>query len=311
MKWYEEFGFEADPYEHIDPPKIPFTRLGWNRSDLSSARTHLDMFLEDVSREYRTALVAYGAIGSGKTWLSRIIEKEFTERVPDGVTFRTKVFRLSPDFDTVYKLFVDSLLSEDRFFSKAKEKIGDTQSKWAEYFKSPDLGNAMFHIALGDDKEAISKNWLRSNRVSSGELREASISLQISGSAAQYEAMRNILDASVSLFPSTLLIVDELENASTAFAGKLADVLREILDSFTERIALCCFYTGQSLDEWYDNGYTEVLLSRLSYKIPIASIEVSSAANWLTQHNALYRAKDKTPEDQLSPFTKDGLNRLL
>ena len=311
MRWYESFGFEEDPHQIQDPPKIPLARLEWNRDDMGDQRATLDSFLEDATSQYKTGFMVYGAIGSGKTWFARIIEKEFKAKMPEAIVLRTKVYKIQPDFDTVYRLFVTSVLETGEFLGKLEAKVGERLDKWMEYFENQDLGRALYSIHVADDRKEIARNWILGSSVSASELREASISTKIDTNSYRYEVMRALLEKCVDTFPSTLLIVDELENAPPALARGLGDVLRELLDTFVEKFALCCLFTGQSLSEWYDHGYSEVLLSRLTYKVPLLPLQVDAASAWLRKHHQIYRAAGNDPKDQLEPFDESGLRRLL
>lgn len=204
----KRFGFDEDPYKKTDPPLIPFERILWNREDLADARKELDPFLDDVRGGYKVGLVAFGPVGSGKTWLSRVIEKEILADLNDVLIIRTKIIRLQPNFSAVYDYFIRDITSPKRIFlSKLKDYLGTDISDWTAFFENADLANALFHLALPDAKKTTSLNWLLNLGVTMAEFKK-----------------------SAEIFPSVILNVDELENASLTFARQISDVLRDLLD---------------------------------------------------------------------------------
>ena len=95
--WFEEFKFEKDPYEKLYPYRIEFDRLVWDRPDLPKAKEDMDRFAGEVCEEKRIALKVYGPAGCGKTWFTRIVQKELSAKLPaaskDMVFMYTKVPR--------------------------------------------------------------------------------------------------------------------------------------------------------------------------------------------------------------------------
>src|SRR5580658_3330687 len=124
MTWFTDYGFEADPYNTLDPVEIPNRLIAWNREDLASQRRTIDAFLTDATTGHRTGLVAFGAIGAGKTWLGQVVEAEFRSRLGEGVVFATKIEGIEPTFDVVYARFISSFLAEARVIAKIKESVG-------------------------------------------------------------------------------------------------------------------------------------------------------------------------------------------
>lgn len=304
-------GFEANPYSFHDPLVIPLERIEWNRKDLGEQRKTLDDFLQDAKDGERAGLLAYGAVGSGKTWLSRVVEKEYRARVKGGAVLRTKVEQVQPDFATVYRNFIESVLHEPRFLESVPEEGGMEQEKWEEFFSDENLGTALYHIYAKDAPRDIARNWLLGSSLPVSEMREAGISLKLDSNSYRARIMRILIEKWVELFPGTLLLVDELENASPSLARALADALRDLMDSYAENFQLCSFITAQRVDEWYDYGYSEALLSRLLYRVSLDSVQPDTAPDWLREHHRLYRSSGAGVDDQLEPFTVDGITGLL
>ena len=312
MSWYEEFGFDEDPYKKTDPPLIPFERIRWNREDLADARKALDLFLDDVRGGYKVGLVAFGPVGSGKTWLSRVIETEIPPDLSDVLIIRTKIIRVQPNFSAVYDYFIRNITSpKGIFLPKLKDHLGTDISDWTAFFENADLANALFHLALPDAKKTTSLNWLLNLGVTMTELDKADITAKIGGDAHKYEIMRLIIKKSAEIFSSVILNVDELENASLTFARQISDVLRDLLDEFYEKFVLCCFISLRAESEWYERGYSDYLFSRMDYVINLDAIKPNYAPHFFRLHHEVYRRKDKETEDQLFPFTEDGIKRLV
>ncbi len=310
MASFEELGFVADPYNLPLSEKIEARFVLWNRSDLADQRTSISAFVTDCAQGYKASLLAFGPFGAGKTWLGRLIEKEVLAKCDEAVVLKTHVTRIQPDFEAVYQTFVDSFLEDERTLKLLDKKL-DKQADWAELFpNNNDLGNALYHIKSNDDSAPIARNWLKAAPIPAGELKTAGISLRLASPIQRYEVMRCLIEKCVQLFPAVLLVVDELENADPKFARELSDVLRELLDSFVNRFAVCCLFSGESLDEFYDKGYVDALLSRITHKIPLASLTLTSAPDWLKKHQIQYRVA-AFDEDQLRPFTEAGLKKML
>lgn len=311
MTWYRRYGLIADPYDVPDPRLINEARLGWNRMDLPEQRKTIDHFIEDLEGAYKTGLLAWGPIGAGKTWLGKIIDDEYRAKVSDGVVFYTKITNVDPSFDAVYGLFIDSFLASPAL-PKLVQVLDVPAGPWAELFPNEDLGRALHDIAIKSRTKEVAKNWLRGLTVSARELKEAGISMKLESYQQELDVMTSLIRKCVELFPGVLLIVDELENAAPPLARQFGDALRELLDSFVDKFSLCCLFTAQSLSEWYDNGYSEAVLSRLRYKVQLESLSPKTAPDWLRQHHTRYRDSEATFQgDQLLPFTSDGLTEML
>jgi hypothetical protein len=311
MSWFDAVGFEADPYQIQDPPKIPLERLEWNREDLSQARTLLDEFVRDAAVGSKTSLLAYGTFGSGKTWLARIIEKEFLGKNVDGLVLHTRVRKIQPDFVTVYQQFIYHFLNNEKILKKLKEEMPEEERHWVDHIDNEDLAHALYHLAHSDDKKEVAKNWLLGLPLTASDLRSATISARMASDAYRADIMFLLITKCVDLFPSTIVVVDELENATPSLARALSDVLRDLLDRFTQRFALCCLFTGESLGEWLDYGYSEALRTRITNNIRLDSLKADIVPSWLRKHHRLYRKQGADVNDQLLPFEESGLSTMM
>ena len=313
MSWYEKIGFGEDPYKRVDPPIIPFERIEWNRVDLGEERGKIDDLIEDIKNSYKVALLVYGPYGSGKTWLSRVIEKEILSEVKDALFIRTKIYGLQPNFSALYDIFIRDLISSDgKFLSKLESHLGTKIDDWVKFFKNNDLANALYQLALQGPKKTTSLNWLLDLGVTMGDLKNADITAKIGGDAHKYEIMKLLIEKSAEIFPLVILNVDELENANRpSFARQVGDVLRDLLDVFYERFVLLCSFSAESVEVWYDYGYSEALARRLNYIVKLDTIKREYAPTFLRKHQEVYRKKDAEIEDQLSPFTEEGIDKLI
>jgi hypothetical protein len=311
MAWHEKYEFVDDPYKIIDPPTIEFERIEWNRDDLKDERIKIDNFLEDIKNSYRVGMLAYGPVGSGKTWLSRVIEKEILEIVDNAVIIRTKIPRVQPNFSSIYELFISSLIDEDtRFLDELKKKLGLNKEDWVNFMRNKDLGRCLWHIATGD-KEELALSWLHGESPSATDLKNLGVYTKLTSDFKKAEVMKTLIDKTSTLFPTTILIVDELENASPAFARQLADILRDFLDEFNEKFALFCSLTASTIEEFFDFGYSDALFSRLNYHISLGLVKEEYAIEFITKVNQKYRKKGVELKNPLSPFKEDGIAKLF
>jgi|GEM_PF-3588565 len=313
MSWYEKIGFEEDPYKRVDPPLIPFERIEWNRFDLQGEREKLDDLIEDVKNSYKVALLVYGPYGSGKTWLGRVIEKEILSEINEALIIHTKLHGLQPNFSALYDIFIRDLISPDgKFLPKLESHLGNKIDDWVKFFKNNDLANALYHLALQDTRKTTSLNWLLDLGVTMGDLKNADITAKIGGDAHKYEIMKLLIEKSAEIFPLIILNVDELENANRpSFARQIGDVLRDLIDVFYEKFVLFLSITAGGAGEWYDYGYPEALSRRLDYIVKLDTIKREYAPTFLRRHHEVYRKKDTEIEDQLFPFTEDGIDKLI
>lgn len=311
--WYENFGFEANPYQKLDPFKIELSRLSWNRSDLASERQKLDRFIADVLAGSRTGLIGYGAIGSGKTWLARILQKEIKSKQEKMIFIYTKIYKLEPTFAVIYKIAIESILSQMEMIKKAvSAKTGrDDLEGWKQAFEDEDLAKGLTNIAVGGKNGAIAERWLFGNRVLSSDLDVLGIINPLDSDYKQYEMLKNAIFALSKLFPVVVFVIDELDNAPVKLASALSDSLRNMLDEFASNFALVCLFTAEALAEWYEHGYSETLQRRIDYTVTLGSLKSESVLEFLRAHHSLYRRKDHKVEDQLFPFSEDGVVTML
>ncbi len=311
--WYEKFSFEADPYQKLDPFKIDLSRLSWNRDDLAVEREKLNRFIEEALSGERVSLIGYGAIGSGKTWLARILQKEIQDRQENSIFIYTKVHKLEPVFAVIYKIAVECILSQIEIIKKSvSKKTGrDDLEGWKQIFEDEDLANGLANITIGGSNGAIAKRWLFGNRVSSNDLDVIGIINPLDSDYKKYEMLRNIIFALSKIFPVVVFVIDELENAPVKLANALSDSLRDMLDEFATNFALVCLFTAQALEEWYEHGYSEALQRRIDYTISLSNLKIETAPIFLRKHHSLYRKKNQEIKDELFPFSEDGVITIL
>jgi hypothetical protein len=311
--WYESFKFKDNPYQRVDPFKIDLSRLSWNRNDLAEEREKLDHFVTDVLSSNRVGLLGYGAVGSGKTWLARILQKEIQEKQKKSVFMYTRVARLEPDFSVIYSLAISSMLSQlDRIKKVVEGRKGkDDLDRWQKAFENEDLGKGLGNIAIGGQNRAIAERWLLGNRVSSSDLDALGIINPLDSDYKQYQMLRDIIYGLSKLFPTVVLVVDELENAPVKLASALSDSLRSMIDEFASNFALICLFTAAALSEWFEYGYSEALLRRIDYNVSLGSLKPEALPSFLRTHHSLYRKKDEEISDQLTPFSEPGASSLL
>lgn len=311
--WYEKFDFDANPYQKLDPFKIDHSRLSWNRDDLAKEREKLDRFIEDLLSGSRVGLMGYGAIGSGKTWLARILQKEIRNKQPNSMFIYTKVHKLEPTFSVIYKIAMESILSEMETIRKAvSTEVGrDDEDGWKKIFADEDIAKGFVNITKGGKAGALAERWLFGYRISSSDLDTLNIINPIDSDYMKYETLRNIIFTLTKLFPVVILVIDELDNAPVKLASALSDSLRNMLDELSNNFGLFCLFTAEALEEWYEHGYSEALRRRIDYTIELGSIKVERAPDFLRKHHALYRKKEQEMKDELSPFSEDGVITLL
>lgn len=308
---YKKFEFDEDPYANIDPIAISLDRIEWNRDDLKDAKRELQNFMEDVEGLNRVALKIWGPWGSGKTWLLRLIQKLVKT---DVLVIYTKIAKVEPTFSVFYHTFIESLMPNIREICKGIDKdenAGPTISGWIDFIKDEDLAHCLWHLYREDTYSRVSKRWLFGEKAPPKDLLDASLITTLDGDYKKYKVLEELIDLSRLAFQTPILIIDQLESATGKIAGQIGDVLRELLDEFYERFAIICAYTAEIEDEWYDFGYTEALERRIDYKIELKSLEKDYIPEFLRRHHALYRKKDIKITDELSPFTEDGIQRIL
>jgi len=310
--WFEALHFAKDPYEKLDPYKIDLKYLAWDRPDLDKAARNLYAFVKDILDGRRTGLKVFGSAGSGKTWFTRIIEKETLAKNPRILFIYTKVPRLEPTFQVVYRLAIQDLL--DNYFDKIARYVKETQkgetdlNAWKNAIGDEDLATAFQQYYSGTNK-ALSKKWLTGDKLSAYELDSLKVTRSLDSDYDRFEMLIQIFEKLSSVFSTSMFVIDELENASVKLAGQLSDSLRDMLDRFAEKFALVASFTAQKDEEWYDLGYTEQLNRRFDYAVKLEALD--KVADFLRIHQQAYRKPDVKINDQLYPFTEEGAVSLL
>lgn len=312
--WFSKFNFKDDPYVVRDPFTIPLEQIQWDRNDLGH-RWNLEKFVENIINGYRVGLKIYGPAGSGKTWLMRYLEKALTEKLgPNVAIVYGKIYKGDPNFPALYDTLVRSWERyQETILDSIAEKAGVTDKEWADYIGEKDLAACLWFLKYKKNKEEVrfAENWLRGSRVSASELNKVSITSPLDKDYRKYLVLRKLLELSLSHFKSCLLIVDELENASTTFARGLGDFLRDLLDSFYERFGLACGYTTRAAaDVLLDWGFGEFLFRRLEWEVRLDPVTADNAADIFRIYHSVYR-EEGFKGDQLIPFTEDGLRKII
>ncbi|MEM3612659.1 MAG: hypothetical protein QW090_04810 [Candidatus Bathyarchaeia archaeon] len=313
--WYEAFYFAKDPYEKLDPYNIDFERLIWDRPDLEKAKEDVDKFLEDIVHKQRVALKIFGPAGSGKTWLTRIIQKELIFNKKENALFLyTKVPRMEPTFQVVYRIVIEHFFKNyfDKLRNYINEKKGSTDlNAWKDVIEDEELALCFSKYASGGQDRALARKWLIGDKLSASELSSMGMVYSLDSDYERFEMLRKLIERLLNIFSTCVLVIDELENASVKLAGQISDGLRDMLDVFSERFALIASFTAQKADEWYDLGYTESLGRRFDFTVELASLRKEIIPEFLRLHHKVYRKKDVTIEDEIFPFEEDSAIRLM
>jgi len=314
--WFEFFEFEKDPYEKLDPYKIEFERLIWDRPDLKEAKERLDNFIEDVLNKKRVGLKIFGPAASGKTWLTRIVQKELMQKLSrreEKMLFLyTKVPRIEPTFQIVYRLAIEYFLNN--YFGELANFVKESNRTWEDVVNDPELATCFRHYSSEALKQkALARKWLIGEKLTASELGNLEITYLIDSDYERYEMLRKLIEklTMTGPFATCILVIDELENAPVKLAGQLSDCLRDMLDSFSEKFGLIASFTAEKVDEWYDLGYTEYLGRRFDYTVQLDSLKKEAVAEFLRLHHRVYRKKDAKIDDHLLPFTKESAIKLL
>jgi hypothetical protein len=313
--WYEAFQFSKDPYEKLDPYNIDFERLIWDRLDLKKTKEDIDNFVEDVINKQRVALKIFGPAGSGKTWLTRIIQKELiVEKKENALFLYTKVPRIEPTFQVVYRIAIDYFFKN--YFDELRKYISDKKgltdlNAWKDVIGNEELASCFSKYASGGQDKALATKWLMGDKLSASELSSIEIVYSLDSDYERFEMLRKLIEKLLNVFSTCVLVVDELENASVKLAGQISDGLRDMLDVFSERFALIASLTAQKADEWYDQGYTESLGRRFDYTVELTSLNKETIPEFLRLHHKAYRKKDADIKDEVLPFREDSAVKLL
>jgi len=311
--WFRRFGFKTDPYRPLDPFQIPVDLITWDRDDLEQ-RDNFFRFVDDAAGGNRVGLRAYGAIGSGKTWLMRYMQKSLVERLGNRVAvLYGKVHRFDPKFSTLYEILVENWNQyRERVLEAVDEEAGEELEGWEQVVEDSDLAACLFTMRHPTKKEKVDicEQWLRGVKVAASDLRTVEMRSPLDSDYRKFRILVKLLNLSLLAFDVCLLIVDELENAPPSLARALGDALREMLDSFSKGFALACAYTAEAGDELLDWGYGEWLFRRMEYEIKLEAIEPDLAPGIFRIHHAAYREQG-FEGDELLPFTEPGLRRLI
>ena len=311
--WYEKFDFEEDPYTKRDPLLIPLKRMVWDRPDLKDAKASLDSFLKDTMDEYRVALKIYGPHGSGKTWLLRLIQKLIKTNMAGALTAYTKIPYLEASFSTLYQIFMMDLDREEKLtkiINGISEKTGRTVVEWMGFLGDRDLAQCLHNIRHGNEVQ-LSKGWLFGQSLSLTDLKRAKIYVRLDSDYEKFRVMHSVLEKSSLVFSTSIVLVDELENADPSLAKRLSDALRDLLDGFSQKFALVASYTAQREENWFDYGYSQALARRFDYIIDLRSLNRDDLPEFLRQHNKAYRKEDSRVNDQIYPFSEEAIFELF
>lgn len=164
--WYEKWDFVENPYGIKKTKSLLPERIIWNRDDLKDKKT-LHQFLDDILNQRSVSLRIWGPTRSGKTWLLKYIEKTLKEKLKDRIIIvYTEIPEAEPTLDSFYVEFIRSLSTQlPLILEKVKDKIGDEQRAWREFFDDFELGSALHHIHYKSDHKPISDQWLRGVRL--------------------------------------------------------------------------------------------------------------------------------------------------
>jgi len=312
LTWFEGFGFVANPYQKIDPFKTSLDRLEWNRIDMSNEYSDLTSFVEDLKSSQKSGMRIIGAIGSGKTWFARMIEKYLVEAVADSMFIYTKVPRMEPTFAVVYSIAIQDLLDKfNRISEKVQTITGDLgEDSWLNVFEDEDLARGLSLINSGGKNGRLARSWLAGNRMTSSSLSSINIVNPLTSDYMRFNVLVNLYKTLSTVFSCAVLVIDELENAPIKLAGALSDGLRDMLSEFTERFGLVCLFTAESFDEWFEAGYTEALTRRIDYHVSIPEVSSEAFTELVRKHQTLYRIENFEVEDQAYPFTDAAILRI-
>lgn len=334
VNWHERYGFKVNPYTIVDPFQIDESLLEWNRDDLSGTYDTCKTFVNQAVSGYRVGLATYGAIGSGKTWLLKIIEKEFRSKIDNNpfLYIRTYVPRSEPSFSAIYGLFIDIIIEEIDMLLKGltkslSETMGQTTDEimklkkmvgeegWKnmmrEIIPNRNLANSLWHIAYNEDKRDDCIDWLKGERLPARELNNLELSFNLDRDFRKVGILKDLINLSLHAFTLVVFVIDEMENARPVTAGIIGDSLRDLLDSFSGRFSVICSYTAQRADELVDRGYGTWLQSRLEYYAELQALSFDAVGPWLSKHNTLYRKAGWQEDNQLLPFTEESIQHLL
>lgn len=340
-KWVEDLGFEEDPYRKRDPFEIPENRIIWNRTDLNEFMTdQIDPLLDKVENLYGAGLLIHGYLGSGKTWLCRFLSKSVKERIrkkygKDPLIFQAHLKTEWRGLEFLYKdlvedlyrkgffdelkKYLDSLKEEQKtqipsegIIESKREEIAEewVKEKLRAVTEHQYLTEALFSLWKAKETDVIWA-WLRAESVPISDLREYNIYSKIGTDYDRFKTLSAMISVAKEMYPTVVLILDELRNMEEAKARELSEYLRELIDAHYERLFLLCTFTTTELDELYDLGYTAAFVDRLDNISRIDIIMAEAAPVFLREHHKVYRKHDFKIKDQLHPFSEKGIKKLV
>jgi len=309
--WFEEFGFEDDPYHVREPIWFPEKRITWNRDDLDeSDKKNLENFIEDISSQRAAALRIYGSSGAGKTWLLRYIEKQLELKIENPIIFYYAVVGAKSEFSEFYLGLMDDGIKPQlqKLLNVVTQKIGKDIADWKKYWEESDLAVVLHHINSEDEHKDLSKGWL-TDEVPLGSLKSASITTRLSTDHAKMRTLKTLLIKASELFSACVLFIDEIALVRRGFGRELGRILKDLLDGFSEKFGLVCTYTAETSDALLDS-YDEHFYRRFEYEVGLKSIKRDYLPTFLRLHHQCYRKEDVKIRDQLHPFTEGAVYKL-
>jgi len=295
--WFEEFGFEEDPYHVREPIWFLEKRITWNRDDLDeSDRKNLENFIEDITSQRAAALRIYGSSGAGKTWLLRYIEKQLKLKIENPIIFYYAIVGAKSEFSEFYLGLMDDGIKPQlqELLNAVTQKIGKDIADWKKYWEESDLAIALHHINSEDEHKDISKGWL-TDEVPLGSLK--------------IRTLKTLLIKASELFSTCVLFIDEIALVKRGFGRELGRILKDLLDGFPEKFGLVCTYTAETSDVLLDS-YDEHFYRRFEYEVGLKSIKKDYLPTFLRLHHQCYRKEDAKIRGQLHPFTEEAVYKL-
>lgn len=312
--WYEKFNFVADPYRGATHPfKLSDNLFTWNRDDLKD-KWQFETFIQRVIEGYKVALKVYGEIGSGKTWLLRMIDLSLKEKQKDALSIYIAIDESSPTFDAIYDEFIQNLKPklEQICISIAKRVGPETPTKeaWSALVLDRNLATCLWQMHSKPETRYYCESWLEGEKLGRKELADLEITTNLDKDYKKSGIMKCLIMVSQFAFSKVVIMVDELgfirpASAARAFGG----ILRDLLDSFSENFGLVCSYTATAADDLLDIGYGNWLYTRLEYSVFLEALGLDFVPHWLTAHHKVYRKAKVVNE--LLPFTEDGIKALI
>lgn len=217
--FYEKSGFVKNPYERLNPYLIEEKFLEWDRPDLPNAKKDLERFTDDVIEGRRVGLRIFGPTGSGKTWLTKIINKKLSEKsktLERPIVFiYTLIPAVEPTFSVMYKEAIDHFLRHDfKIISKYVEKTYGslTPDNWKKIVDHNELAHVLAWISSGFKHWELAKKWIRAERISTTEISTLGFTYAIDGDYRRLNILKELLFQLSKNFAPVVFVIDELEN---------------------------------------------------------------------------------------------------